>query len=145
MMLMIKDHRCHSMSSSLLIYLTGLVTQFRVTCGERLHFLSQVMLLMLSFSGWSILSTGLCILWATWTLVGRTVSSIGLIHILDFSQLCLHMFQAQSRAEGPKFPSQLQSFMLCTPSDQQFHKEELVPLVASTSCQGVPPLPSRCS
>src|SRR5258706_15620548 len=145
MTMMIKDHGCHSMSSSLLIYLTGLVTQLRVTCGEGLHFLSQVMLLTLSSSGWSILSTRLCIVWATGTLVGRSVSRIGLIHILDFSQLCLHMFQAQSRAEGPKFRSQLQSFMLCTPSDQQFHKEELVPLVASTSCQGMPPLPSRYS
>src|SRR5258706_12863023 len=143
MTLVIKDHGCHSMSSSLLIYLTGLVSQLRVTCGEGLHFLSQVMLLMLSFSASSIFSAGLYILWATATLVGRTVSRIDLIHILDFSRLCLHMFQAQSRAEGPKFRSQLQSFMLCIPSDQQFHKEELIPLVACTSRQGLPPPPSQ--
>src|SRR5258706_5707237 len=145
MTMMIKDHGCHSMSSSLLIYLTGLVTQLRVTCGEGLHFLSQVMLLTLSSSGWSILSTRLCILWATGTLVGRSVSRIGLIHILDFSQLCLHMFQVQSRVEGPKFRSQLQSFMLCTPSDQHLTKGVLILLIPSTFCQGMSLPSGLCS
>src|SRR5258706_2506457 len=123
---MIKDHADHSMFSSLPIYLTGLVTQIRVTCGERLHSSSQVMLLMLSSSGWSILSTRLCVLRATQRLVTRPTSTIGLIHISDSLQLCSHMFQAQSRAEGPKFRSQPQSFMLCTPSDQQLIEEGLI-------------------
>src|SRR5258706_1834795 len=139
---MIQDHAVHSKFSSLPIYLTGLDTQLRVACGERLHFLSQVMLLMLSSSGWSILSTGLCLLWVASRMVGRPFSRTGLIHISDFLQLCLHMFQAQSRAEDPKFRSQLQSFMRCMPSDQQLIKEGLVPLMASASCQGRSP-PSR--
>src|SRR5258706_6583904 len=138
---MIKDHVGHSMFSSLPIYLTGLVTQIRVTCGEGLHFLSQVMLLMLSSSGWSILSTRLCVL----RLVGGPASRTGLIHISDFLQLCLHTFQAQNRAEGPMFRSQPQSFMLCAPSDQQLNKGGLIPFMASASCQGMSPPPSRCS
>src|SRR5258706_7941226 len=105
------------MSSSLPMYLTGLGTQLRVAYGERLHFLSQVMLLMLSSSGWSILSIGLCILWQAANLVPNLVSRAGLIHILHFSQLCLHMFQVQSRAEGPMFRSQPRSLMPHTLSD----------------------------
>src|SRR5258706_15082731 len=98
---MIKHHATRSMFSTLHIYLTGLVTQIRVTCGEGLHFLSQVMLLMLSFSGWSILSTELCVVWVTSRLVGGPAPRTGLIRISDFLQLCLHTFQVQSRAEGP--------------------------------------------
>src|SRR5258706_12634814 len=55
------------------------------------------------------------------------------------------MFQVHSRAEGPKFRSQLQSFMLCTPSDQQLNKGVLVQLTASISCQGMSPPPNRYS
>src|SRR5258706_13359996 len=123
---------------SLPIYLTGLVTPLRVACRTGFHFLSRVMLLMLSSSGWSILSTGLCNM-------GRRLSRTRLKTILKFSRVCLHMFQVQNRAEGPKFRLQLQSFMPCIPSDQQLTKGILIQLMTSISCQEMFPPPSLYS